>query len=834
MVTVSPEFFWANRDSRSITYFVAEDEASGDVIGTVTGVDHQRLFGDPERGSSLWCLAVDPQCRHPGVGEMLVRRLAEHFQARGAAYMDLSVMHDNEQAIALYEKLGFRRVPIFAVKRKNPINERLFAGPIEGYDQLNPYARIIVDEARRRGVQVEVTDAEGGFFRLAYGGRSVHCRESLSEMTSGVAVSICDDKAVTRRVVEHAGLKVPEQISVQSTDDPAIEGFLKDHGTVVVKPARGEQGRGVSVGLETLEDTARAIASAREVSNRVLLEACFDGEDLRLVVINYRLVAAAVRRPPSVVGDGERDVRTLIERQSRRRSAATGGESTIPIDEDTIRCLKGQDCSLDTVLASGREIIVRKTANLHTGGSIHDVTGIVHPRLVDAACAAARAIKIPVVGIDFMVRTPTEPDYVFIEANERPGLANHEPQPTAERFVDLLFPHSQTHPCPQFTIRAAGGAGVTKLRIDTDYLADQLRALLAIDSPTGFTDTIVRYCTAELERLGMSVELTRRGAIRAVRQGSRRSGARAIITHLDTLGAQVKMVRDNGRLELVPIGHWSSRFAEGARANIYSYGATNRGSILPLKASGHTFNEGIDEQPVSWENLEMRIDARTQSRAETLALGIDIGDIVAIDPETEFMDNGFIVSRHLDDKAGVAASLAALQAMEREKVSTPVDIHWLFTIAEEVGVGATAIVSPEVASMVAIDNGTSAPGQNSSEFGVTIAMADQTGPFDYHLTKKLIDLCRENDIPMQRDIFRFYRSDSASAVEAGHDVRTALVAFGVDASHGYERIHMDALESIAELVATYVTSPVEIKRDLEEISGMKGFTEQPSASHDGE
>ncbi len=443
MVTVSPEFFWANRDNRSITYFVAEDEASGDVIGTVTGVDHQRLFGDPEHGSSLWCLAVDPQCRHPGVGEMLVRRLAEHFQARGAAFMDLSVMHDNDQAIALYDKLGFRRVPIFAVKRKNPINERLFAGPIEGYDRLNPYARIIVDEARRRGVQVEVTDAEGGFFRLAYGGRSVHCRESLSEMTSGVAVSICDDKAVTRRVVEHAGLKVPAQISVESADDPAVESFLKEHGTVVVKPARGEQGRGVSVGLETLEDTRKAIAAAREVSNRVLLEACFDGEDLRLVVIDYRLVAAAVRRPPSVVGDGDSDIRSLIERQSRRRSAATGGESTIPVDEDAIRCLAGQDCTLETVLEAGREIVVRKTANLHTGGSIHDVTGIVHPRLVDAACAAARAIKIPVVGIDFMVKTPTEPDYVFIEANERPGLANHEPQPTAERFVDLLFPHSK-------------------------------------------------------------------------------------------------------------------------------------------------------------------------------------------------------------------------------------------------------------------------------------------------------------------------------------------------------------------------------------------------------
>src|SRR5690606_11788481 len=134
MVTVAPDFFWSKRDSRSLTYMVAEEEATGDIIGTVTGVDYHRLFNDQERGSSIWCLAVDPQSRHPGIGEALVRRLAEYYQARGAAHLDLSVLHDNEQAIGLYEKLGFQRLPIFAVKRKNSINERLFTAPIEHYD----------------------------------------------------------------------------------------------------------------------------------------------------------------------------------------------------------------------------------------------------------------------------------------------------------------------------------------------------------------------------------------------------------------------------------------------------------------------------------------------------------------------------------------------------------------------------------------------------------------------------------------------------------------------------------------------------------------------------
>ena len=196
------------------------------------------------------------------------------------------------------------------------------------------------------------------------------------------------------------------------------------------------------------------------------------------------------------------------------------------------------------------------------------------------------------------------------------------------------------------------------------------------------------------------------------------------------------------------------------------------------------------------------------------------------------MENGFIASRHLDDKAGVAVMLAALHALEREKAATPVDIHWLFTIAEEVGVGATSILTPEVASMVAIDNGTTAPGQNSSEFGVTIAMADQTGPFDWHLTKKLVDLCKENELPYQKDVFRYYRSDSASAIEAGHDVRTALACFGIDGSHGYERIHVHALTTLAQLVAVYVTSPVEIERDTKEMSGIGGFPDQPTEEAD--
>src|SRR5690606_30308349 len=413
MVQLRPDFFSSERNSRAVTYFVAQDDITGEIVGTVTGIDHHQLFDDPDGGASLWCLAVHPQARQPGIGEKLVRKLAEHFQARGLSHIDLSVLHDNEHAIRLYEKLNFRRVPLFAVKRKNAINEKFFASQLDCFDALNPYARIIVDEAVRRGIQVEVTDAEGGFFRLSNGGRTVHCRESLSEMTSAVAMSICDDKAVTRRIVSQAGLTVPDQIPAEA-GETALQEFLNKHGKVVVKPARGEQGQGISVGVSTIKDLHAAIKIARSVCDRVLIEACFEGEDLRLVIIDYQLVAAAVRRPPKVIGDGKSTIRKLIDVQSRRRSAATGGESKIPIDAETRRCLEEQGLSLGTVLEDLREVTVRKAANLHAGGTIHDVTTNVHPHLVKAACTAAKAIGIPVTGIDFMVKDPEKPEYIFV------------------------------------------------------------------------------------------------------------------------------------------------------------------------------------------------------------------------------------------------------------------------------------------------------------------------------------------------------------------------------------------------------------------------------------
>ncbi len=439
MVSVPRDFVLQNKGSRRLTYLVAEDSASGRVIGTVTGVDHVRAFNDPEMTASLWCLAVDAQAAYAGVGESLVRHLAEHYSARGLAWLDLSVMHDNEQAITLYEKLGFQRFPAFCLKHKNPINEKLYTGP-ELDARLNPYAQIIINEARRRGIGVEIEDEEAALFTLSHGGRRIHCRESLSDLTSSVAMARCDDKALTHRLLSAEGLNVPAQMEAGDEDEDGA--FLARHGRIVVKPARGEQGAGISVDVRDTETMAAAIEAASRVDARVLLEQFCEGQDLRIIVIGGKVTAAAVRSPAAVTGDGHATIADLIAVQSRRRAATTGGESRIPMDSETRRCVEAAGYDLETVLPEGEHLEVRKTANLHTGGTIVDTTEMLHAKLAEAAETAARILDIPVVGLDFLVPAVDGPDYVIVEANERPGLANHEPQPTAERFVDLLFPQT--------------------------------------------------------------------------------------------------------------------------------------------------------------------------------------------------------------------------------------------------------------------------------------------------------------------------------------------------------------------------------------------------------
>ena len=342
--------------------------------------------------------------------------------------------------------------------------------------------------------------------------------------------------------------------------------------------------------------------------------------------------------------------------------------------------------------------------------------------------------------------------------------------------------------------------------VDTDYLTQRLLEMLAIPSPTGFTDELSRYICDQLSRLDIDYQLTRRGTIIAQLPGHHRNMARTVANHLDTIGATVTELKDNGRLGLAPIGSWSSRFAEGGRVTIFSRTGAFRGQVLPLLASGHAFNEKVDTLPVDWPYVEVRINEPVFTLQDLVDLGIRNGDVVAFDTDPELADCGYISARHLDNKAGAAALLSALKLLKDHQVTPMIDLYAIFTITEEVGTGAGSSLDDKVTEFVGIDIGPVAPGQNARETGVTLCAQDTSGPFDFHMLEKLKGLCRKYAVDYQVDVFRYYYSDANSAIKAGHDVREGLITFGTDATHGYERTHINSLESIARLLYHYVQS----------------------------
>jgi peptidase M42 family hydrolase len=363
------------------------------------------------------------------------------------------------------------------------------------------------------------------------------------------------------------------------------------------------------------------------------------------------------------------------------------------------------------------------------------------------------------------------------------------------------------------------------LPIDMDYVADVLVRLLRTPSPSGRTDEVMRLLGEEIEAIGLPFELTRRGSLVAQLEGEQYKSTRAVVVHSDTIGCMVKRLKPNGRLQVVPVGTFSSRFAEGARVTIFTDDEhkTYTGTVLPLKASGHTYGDEVDTQKISWANVEVRVDEFVSSAADLAALGICVGDFVAIDAYPQITPAGFVKSRHLDDKAGVAAVLGTFKALCDHGARLPVTTHLLITIAEEVGQGASHGLHADVAEMVSVDNAVIAPGQESTETAVNIAMMDSAGPMDFHLTRKLIRLCNDHDIPVRRDVYNHYRSDVAAAIESGAEMRAALVGFGVDASHGHERTHMDGIRRVAELLGVYLQSPLTFAWDDEPKGKLEDF-----------
>jgi len=341
--------------------------------------------------------------------------------------------------------------------------------------------------------------------------------------------------------------------------------------------------------------------------------------------------------------------------------------------------------------------------------------------------------------------------------------------------------------------------------IDHEYLTSLLEELLAIPSPTGYTEEAVSYLEGKLAEFpALNFHRTTKGALIANWTGDLKTSPRALTAHLDTLGAMVKEIKSNGRLKLSQIGGYDWNTIEGEGCTIFSSGGERvRGSILLHQASRHVAGSKMDKMERNADTMEIRIDIPSTSAEETRQAGIEVGDFVAFDPRIE-STRGFIRSRHLDDKACVACLLAAVKGLVSADLQPAQDTVLHFSNYEEVGHGAATGFPEGLKELIAVDMAAVGEGQTSDEFHATLCVKDSGGPYHHGLSQRLRSIADEYGIPYKVDIYPFYGSDGEAFWRAGGDVAVALIGPGVDASHNYERTHIDALLATSKWIMAYL------------------------------
>ncbi|MEA3441615.1 MAG: M42 family metallopeptidase [Chloroflexota bacterium] len=341
--------------------------------------------------------------------------------------------------------------------------------------------------------------------------------------------------------------------------------------------------------------------------------------------------------------------------------------------------------------------------------------------------------------------------------------------------------------------------------INTQELIKFLIVLLNTPSPTGYAHRATSLVEAKINTfVGLEIHHNRKGALIATWSGERSDSPHALTAHTDTLGAMVKEIKSNGRLKLSRIGGFAWNTVEGEGCTIITQaGREIRGSILLSKASGHVYGKDVSELKRSDDNMEVRLDARTSSADETRELGIGVGDFVAFDPRVEIND-GFIRSRHLDDKACVACMVAAIDAVYQAGLKPAQTTYFHFSNYEEVGHGASTGIPSSVEELITVDMAAVGEGQTSDEFHATLCVKDSGGPYHHDLNQRLRQLAGQYDIPYKVDIYPYYGSDGEAFWRAGGDVAVALIGPGVDASHNYERTHTEALVATTQWIIAYL------------------------------
>ena len=341
--------------------------------------------------------------------------------------------------------------------------------------------------------------------------------------------------------------------------------------------------------------------------------------------------------------------------------------------------------------------------------------------------------------------------------------------------------------------------------VDSAYMINFLTGLLNTPSPTGFAEAGIAYTEEALKSFsGLTVSRTCKGGLLIKWEGQKSDHPRALTAHGDTLGGMVKEIKSNGRLKLTKIGGFAWNTVEGEGCTVFTQaGKQIRGSLLLNKASSHVYGAAVNDTKRDDDAMEVRLDERTTNKDETEALGIQVGDFVVFDPRVE-VTNGFIRSRHLDDKACVANILGAIKAFADAKLKPLQTTYILISNYEEVGHGASAGIPDEVEDLIAVDMAAVGDGQSSDEFHVSICVKDSGGPYHHGLSNQLRQLADQYEIPYKVDIYPYYGSDGEAFWRAGGDVRVALIGPGVDASHNYERTHTEAIVATTNWLIAYL------------------------------
>ena len=333
-----------------------------------------------------------------------------------------------------------------------------------------------------------------------------------------------------------------------------------------------------------------------------------------------------------------------------------------------------------------------------------------------------------------------------------------------------------------------------------NFIKEQLYTLTSIPSPSSFTTKVTDYLLSELSSLGYSPERSNKGNVFVTLGGS--GSPLVLAAHVDTLGAMVRSIKENGRLRPTTIGghQWST--ADGENCTIHTRdGRVYTGVVLNKEPSSHVADQKTE---LIEENMEILLDENVTSDQDTLALGIQTGDIIAMDPRTVVTESGYIKSRFLDDKLSAAILLGLARAVREDAWKLNRKVSLLFTVYEEVGHGGS-VVPNDTEEMISVDMGCVGSDLGCTERMVSICAKDSGGPYNYDLITALSNLAKEKKLDYAIDVYPHYGSDVETTLRAGYDIRHGLIGPGVYASHNYERSHMDGVHNTFELLKAYIT-----------------------------